>query len=172
MEKREGRVRGFRLPLADGVDFREHCRKNVRNFRHADRNIKSMLARSGGLKNAAIAYFDAEGCLLGLYADLPMKEYLRERGITERTVWTERSTGNNAVTMGFRHERELVTAGADHACPALQGLVICFVPLRFRHVEVGELYHLPEKLGGIAVLAREGYAAVEYRALKAVGAKP
>jgi DNA-binding NtrC family response regulator len=124
-----------------------------------------MLARSGGLKNAAIAYFDAEGCLLGLYADLPMKEYLRERGITERTVWTERSTGNNAVTMGFRHERELVTAGADHACPALQGLVICFVPLRFRHVEVGELYHLPEKLGGIAVLAREGYAAVEYRFL-------
>ncbi len=101
--------------------------------------LKVCLHAPGGLKNAAIAYFDAEGCLLGLYADLPMKEYLRERGITERTVWTERSTGNNAVTMGFRHERELVTAGADHACPALQGLVICFVPLRFRHVEVGEL---------------------------------
>lgn len=147
---------------ADKELFLEHQRQNRRTLGFFDRNARYMLERTGGQLEIALAFFDAGGYLLNLYANGTMAGLLEERGIVPGTVWTKESTGFNAVVAGLNHSQAVMSRGKEHTHPALQDLTICFASILFEPIEVSESYHLPGQLGGIAVFVSDIKASQEH----------
>ncbi|MCB7092021.1 sigma 54-interacting transcriptional regulator [Enterocloster bolteae] len=127
-----------------------------------DRNIQCILERLGTPCQVSIAYFDSDGYLIQLYCNETYRDFFQKRGIVSRSVWTEETSGFNAVTEGFRCDRPFISCGTSHSHPALKDLTIYFSPVHFEQIEVSNSYHLPDRLGGIALLVPDNLAHDDY----------
>lgn len=143
---------------AEPIAMTQHRAGNIRLFAYTTYVVRQFLQEYP--HKFIYALFDREGYMLQIFAPDGLLHKAREAGLLSKTIWTQETTGPNAVSIGLSEDIQFTTTGEENYADVLKQYAIYFSPISLQDNDPP--YHLLES-GGIAVFVPVEEADPEYK---------
>ena len=122
-----------KIPLVSETAYREARAANLLLYGYLSHIMDNHQKNIGDLR-FPYAFFDADGCLLKLFGNEEQLRKMDAVGLKKGQIWTMKTVGPNAVTVGLQEGKDAETRGQENYCSILQHYQIAFSPLMVNEI--------------------------------------